>query len=135
MTDIPVLGFIIEFLQFMVDQLPIIAAATVAASIPIALAGLAGVVSERSGVVNIGLEGMMLTAAFVGWTVGAGAVAIMGSGQPTEIFGITMPLLIGLVAALISGMLLALLHAWLSVSVRADQIISGVIINIGAIGL
>jgi general nucleoside transport system permease protein len=135
MTDIPVLGFIIEFLQFMVDQLPIIAGAAVAASIPIALAGLAGVVSERSGVVNIGLEGMMLTAAFVGWTVGAGAVALMGAGQPTEIFGITIPLLIGLVAALISGMLLALVHAWLSVSVRADQIISGVIINIGAIGL
>jgi simple sugar transport system permease protein len=59
----------------------------------------------------------------------------MGSGQPTAIFGITMPLLIGLVAAVLSGMALAALHAWLAISVRADQIISGVIINIAAIGL
>lgn len=135
MTDIPVLGFIIEFVAFLVDQLPIISHAAVAVAIPIALAGLAGVVGERSGVVNIGLEGMMLTAAFIGWVSGAAAVAVMGNGEPTAIFGITMPLLIGLVAALVSGMVLAALHAWLAISVRADQIISGVIINIAAIGL
>jgi simple sugar transport system permease protein len=135
LTDIPVLGFIIQFLQFMVDQLPIIAAAAVAAAVPIGLAGLAGTVSERSGVVNIGLEGMMLTAAFVGWAVGAAAVAALGPGEPTAVFGITMPLLIGLVAALLSGMVLAAVHAWLAISVRADQIISGVIINIAAVGL
>jgi simple sugar transport system permease protein len=134
-TDIPVLGFIIQFTAFLVDQLPIIANVAVAIAIPIALAGLAGTVSERSGVVNIGLEGMMLTAAFVGWAVGAAAVALIGPGQPTAIFGITTPLMIGLVAALISGMILAALHAWLAISVRADQIISGVIINIAAIGL
>src|SRR4051794_25487555 len=135
MTDIPVLGFIIQFTAFIVDQLPIISHAAVALAIPIALAGLAGTIGERSGVVNIGLEGIMLTGAFIGWTVGAAAVAIMGPGQPTAIFGITAPLLIGLVAALISGMVLAALHAWLAISIRADQIISGVIINIAAIGL
>src|SRR3954454_23218673 len=109
MTDIPVLGFLIQFAAFFVDQLPIIAHAAVAVSIPIGLAALAGTVSERSGVVNIGLEGMMLTAAFVGWVTGAAAVALMGSGTPTAIFGITTPLLIGLVAAVLSGMILAAL--------------------------
>lgn len=138
MTDIPVIGFIIQFVQFLVDQLPTISHAAVAISIPILLAALCGVVSERSGVVNIGLEGMMLTAAFVGWAMGAAAVAMLppelGSAR-TDIFGISLPLLIGLGVAIVSGMILALLHAWVSISVRADQIISGVIINIGAVGL
>lgn len=135
MTDIPVLGPIIQFFQFILDQLPFIADATVAAAIPVALAALCGVVSERSGVVNIGLEGIMLTAAFVAWITGVVAVALLGPGEPTAIFGITLPLLIALVAALLSGMILAALHAYLSISLRADQIISGVIINIAAVGL
>jgi general nucleoside transport system permease protein len=135
MTDIPVIGFVIQFLGFLIDQLPVIAHASVAVAIPIGLAALCGVVSERSGVVNIGLEGIMLTAAFIGWSFGAAAVALMGHGDPTPIFGITPPLLVGLVAALLSGMILAALHAWLSISVKADQIISGVIINIAAVGL
>jgi ABC-type uncharacterized transport system permease subunit len=138
MTDIPVLGFVIQFIAFLVDQLPTIAPAAVSICIPIALAGLCGVVSERSGVVNIGLEGMMLTAAFVGWAAGAAAVAFLPHDLAvarTGVFGISLPLIIGLGAALLSGMLLALMHAWLSISVRADQIISGVIINIAAVGL
>ena len=135
MTDIPILGSIIQFFQFVLDQLPFIADATVAAAIPVALAALCGVVSERSGVVNIGLEGIMLVAAFVAWISGVVAVAILGPGEPTAIFGITLPLIIALVAALISGMILAALHAYLSISLRADQIISGVIINIAAVGL
>ena len=138
MTDIPVIGFIIQFLQFLVDQLPTISHAAVAISIPILLAALCGVVSERSGVVNIGLEGMMLTAAFVGWAIGAAAVAMLPpelASAKTDVFGISVPLLVGLGAALLSGMLLALMHAWVSIYVKADQIISGVIINIGALGL
>jgi simple sugar transport system permease protein len=135
MTDIPVIGLVIQFIQFLLDQLPFISDAAVAAAIPIALAALCGVVSERSGVVNIGLEGIMLTAAFVAWITGVVAVAIMGSGEPTPVFGITLPLLIALVVSVLSGMVMAGLHAWLSISVRADQIISGVIINIAAIGL
>lgn len=135
MTDIPVLGFIIQFVQFLLDQLPVIAHSSVSVAIPIALAALCGVVSERSGVVNIGLEGMMLTAAFVGWATGAAALAILGPSQGTAIFNITLPLLIALAAALLSGVALALLHAWVSITVRADQIVSGVIINIAALGL
>ena len=135
MTDIPVLGFIIQFAQFLLDQLPVIAHSSVSVSIPIALAGLCGVVSERSGVVNIGLEGMMLTAAFVGWATGAAVIALMGPSPATPVFGITLPLLIALAAALLSGVVLALLHAWVSITVRADQIVSGVIINIAALGV
>jgi simple sugar transport system permease protein len=135
MTDIPVLGFVIQFIQFLVDQLPFMSHAAVAIAIPIALAGLCGVISERSGVVNIGLEGIMLTAAFVAWITGVVAVAILGHGQPTAIFGLTVPLLLAVGAAVLSGMILAGLHAWLSISVRADQIISGVILNIAAVGL
>jgi simple sugar transport system permease protein len=134
-TDIPILGFFIQFFQFVLDQLPFIADATVAAAIPVALAALCGVVSERSGVVNIGLEGIMLTAAFVAWITGVVAVQFLGPGEPTAVFGITLPLLIALVVALLAGMVLAALHAYLSISLRTDQIISGVIINIAALGL
>jgi general nucleoside transport system permease protein len=135
MTDIPVLGLVIQFVGFLIDQLPFIAHAAVAIAIPIFLAALCGVISERSGVVNIGLEGIMLTAAFVAWITGVVAVAIIGPGEPTAIFGLTVPLLLAVGAAVLSGMILAGLHAWLSISVRADQIISGVILNIAAFGL
>jgi len=134
-TDIPVIGLVIQFIGFLIDQLPFISHAAVAIAIPIALAGLCGVISERSGVVNIGLEGIMLTAAFVAWITGVVAVAFLGPGEPTAIFGLTLPLVLAVSAAVLSGMVLAGLHAWLSISVRADQIISGVILNIAAVGL
>ncbi|CAN5752968.1 hypothetical protein BH24CHL5_BH24CHL5_08570 [soil metagenome] len=135
MSDIPVLGLIIEFFGFLIDQAPFIAHAAVAAAIPIGLAALTGVICERSGVVNTGLEGIMLTAAFVGWVTGVVAVATFGAGDPSAHFGFTVPLLLGLGAAMLSGMILSALFAWLAISVRADQIIAGVIINIAAVGL
>lgn len=132
---VPIAGLLFQFIGYIVAELPFISHGAVAVAVPIALAGLCGVLCERSGVVNIGIEGMMLVAAFVGWIVGVAAVAVLGQGTPTPIFGITLPLLIALVAAMLSGMLLALLHAWLSISIRVDQIISGTIINIIALGL
>ncbi|HXI45696.1 MAG TPA: ABC transporter permease [Candidatus Acidoferrales bacterium] len=135
MTDIPVLGLVIQFGAFLLDNLPFIAHAAVAVSIPYGLAAMCGVICERSGVVNIGLEGIMLTAAFVAWITGVVALSILGPSQPTPIFGLTLPLLIALGAALLSGMVLSAVHAWLAITVRADQIISGVIINIAAGGL
>jgi simple sugar transport system permease protein len=136
-TDIPVIGLVIQFIGFLLDNLPALSAAAVSVSIPIALAALCGVVSERSGVVNIGLEGIMLTAAFVAWVTGAAANALLPAElkEQVDLFGLSLPLVLAVVAAVLSGMLLAGLHAWLSISIRADQIISGVIINIAALGL
>ncbi len=137
MTDIPIIGLVFQFLGFIIDQLPAIATAAVAVSIPIALAALGGVISERSGVVNIGLEGIMLTAAFVAWVTGALAIGVLPEDLKTrvDLFGISLPLVLAVVAAVLSGMVMAAIHAWLSISVKADQIISGVIINIAALGL
>jgi general nucleoside transport system permease protein len=132
---LPLLGLVFQFFGYIIANLTIMSQTTVAYAIPITLAALCGVMCERSGVVNIGLEGIMLVAAFVGWMTGVAAVGIMGEGTPLPFFGVTMPLLIGLVAAIAAGMLVSLLHAWLAITARIDQIISGTIINIGAAGI
>ncbi|TMC74099.1 MAG: ABC transporter permease, partial [Chloroflexi bacterium] len=93
--------------------------ATLVAATPLVLAGMGGVMSERSGVVNIALEGIMLTSAFAGY---AAAVA-------------THNLYLGVVVAIIAGMLIAALHAVLSIQFLVDQIVSGTVINILAIGI
>ncbi|HPG31961.1 MAG TPA: hypothetical protein PLQ81_14330 [bacterium] len=88
-------------------------------SIPYILAAMGGVFSERSGVTNIALEGIMLNGAFA---------AILGTyftGSP----------LFGLFSAVICGMLTALVHAIISIRFKADQIISGVAINLLSVGL
>jgi general nucleoside transport system permease protein len=135
LAAIPVLGLVVQFVGYVVENLQFIAHGAVGVAIPIALAGVCGVLCERSGVVNIGIEGIMLTAAFTGWIVGVAATALLGAGTPMPVFGLTLPLVIALVAAILAGMLLSLLHAWLAISVRVDQIISGTIINILAFGL
>ncbi len=135
LNAIPILGIVFQFLGYLVANIDFMSNTTVAIAVPITLAALCGVMCERSGVVNIGLEGMMLIAAFVGWFVAIVAAGIFGRGTPLPLFGITLPLLIGLACALVAGMLVALLHAWLAVSARIDQIIAGTIINIGAAGI
>src|SRR6266542_128705 len=96
-----------------------ILAITITKATPITLGALAGICSERTGVVNIGIEGLMLTSAFMGFMVGV----------------YTHNLAIALVAAMFSGALLALLHAVLSITFRVAQIISGTVVNILAVGL
>jgi ABC-type uncharacterized transport system permease subunit len=88
-------------------------------STPIALAALAGILCEKSGIVNIGIEGMMLTAAAFGF----GANLFFKN------------LWVGLVAALLVGGLMAALHAVMCIRYKADQIISGTAINVLAVGL
>ena len=86
---------------------------------PITLGAFSGVLSERAGVVNIAIEGMMLSSAFMSTLVGS----------------VTGSLWIGLLGGISISMAMAALHAVLSIKYRVDQIISGVVINILATGL
>jgi simple sugar transport system permease protein len=92
---------------------------TLGRATPIALAALCGVISERAGVVNIGIEGIMLIAA---------QTAVISASM-------TRSLWIGLVVALLSGALVAAAHAILVIRFKVDQIVSGVAINIFGVGL
>lgn len=102
-------------------------ATTLAVATPLTLGALCGIYCERAGVVNIAIEGLMLSAAFFGFW---GAIVIKSMGVPTE------PSLVGgvLIAILVS-VLLSLLHAVLSISLKTDQVISGIVINTLAIGI
>ncbi|MGB3898818.1 MAG: ABC transporter permease [Mesorhizobium sp.] len=95
------------------------AAAAVASGTPLVLAALGGLLGERSGVVNIGIEGMMLI----------GAVAAFLTAQATE----SIPL--ALLAGLLAGAALALVHSFLSVTMRANQIVAGLAIVIFGSGI
>ncbi len=131
---IPILGLVFQFVGYLIQVIPNIAPIILQNATPIALAALCGVMCERAGVVNIGIEGIMIAAAFVGWYAGVLLQPVLG-GTPSAFFGVTPTLLVALLAAILSGMLISLLHAWLSITIRADQIISGTIINIAAFGL
>ena len=132
--SIPIIGLLFQVFGYLIAILPTSAPIILRAATPLGFGALCGVVCERSGVVNIGIEGTMLTAAFTGWVIGIASVAVLGPMAPGPL-GITPALVIGLVAALLSAVAISLLHAWLSISLRTDQIISGTIINIAAFGI
>ena len=134
--DIPVIGILFQLVGYMVEVLTVNGAVILALAAPIALGSLCGFMNERSGVVNIGIEGMMIAAAFSGWFVASTVVQAFPDQPKADFaFGATPALLIGLVAAVLTGMIVSAVHAWLSITVKADQIISGTIINIVALGL
>lgn len=93
--------------------------ATIRLSVPLAFAALGGLFSERSGVLNIALEGMLLTGAFV-----SAAVSLT-----------TGNIWIGTLVAVLTGGILGLIHAYLCVSLKVNQLVSSLAINLAASGL
>ena len=114
-----------DFSDWLINRVPPIGYLIVQYSVPIAFAALCGLMCERSGVVNIGIEGLMLIAAFVGFLSGAYLDPVLGSPGAA---------IAGAALAVLAAMLFSALHAWLSISVKADQIISGTVIYILALG-
>jgi len=88
-------------------------------AVPLTLGALSGILCERAGVINIAIEGMMLTSAFVS----------------TVFASITQSLLLGIMAGVAVGGLLGLVHAIFSIKYKINQIISGTVINIFAAGI
>lgn len=101
------------------DTLAQVLASTIRLTVPLLFACLAGLYSERSGVFDIGLEGKMLIAAFA-----AGAAASVGQSP-----------WLGLLAAIGASVAFALLHGFAVITHRGDQIVSGLAVNIIAVGL
>ncbi|MBC8790902.1 MAG: sugar ABC transporter permease [Tagaea sp. CACIAM 22H2] len=100
-------------------QLVSLLASTVRLSIPLILCALAGLFAERAGVVDIGLEGKMLAAAFAAGTV----AALSGSAW------------IGLIAAIIVAVVFSMIHAFACITHRGNQVVSGMALNVLAVGL
>ena len=94
-------------------------------SIPLILGALSGILCERTGIINIGIEGMMLAGAFGGFV----------AQVATNDWPLLASLLFAVFVALIIGGLMGLLHAMLSIRFRMDQIISGTVIIILAAGI
>lgn len=107
------------------DVLAIIIPAALYTAAPLIFTALGGVFSERSGVVNIGLEGLMLFGAFTGVLTTLFIQDSVGAAAPW----------IAIIVAGIAASLFSLLHALASITFRADQVVSGVAINFLALGL
>ncbi len=86
---------------------------------PLALAAIGETISQKAGLINIGLEGQMLTAAYVAM------VATQDTGSPWA----------GLLAGVVAGVLIAILTAWFTVRRGIDQVVVGTAVNLGALGL
>ncbi|MEL6406151.1 MAG: ABC transporter permease [Chloroflexota bacterium] len=98
---------------------------------PIAIGAMAGIWCERSGVINIAIEGMMLFGACIGFTT----LFLLQVWFPAPSQSMTfLYMFLGVCAAVLSGGLASLLHAWLSITFSTDQIVSGTVINILALG-
>src|ERR1044071_2711056 len=104
-----------------------IAGSTIRLATPLILAALGGMFSERSGVINIALEGKMLAGAFTAAAVTYAADAKLGMGNASP--------WIGLLAAIVAGLLIAAIYAVTCIRFKADQVVSGAAINILMFGI
>ncbi|MGE8204017.1 ABC transporter permease [Heyndrickxia sp. NPDC080065] len=109
----------------LMTALEIIITSSLLVAAPLIFTALGGVFSERSGVVNIGLEGLMIIGAFSSIVFNLTFAKTFGEATPW----------IALIIAMIAGAIVALLHAVASITFRADQTVSGVAINFFALGL
>jgi simple sugar transport system permease protein len=107
------------------DILLIIIPSTLLWAAPLIFTGLGGNFSERAGVVNIGLEGLMVIGAFTAIVFNLQFDSVLGDATPW----------IALLAAMVAGAIFSILHAVASITFRADQTVSGVAINLLSIGL
>jgi general nucleoside transport system permease protein len=96
-------------------------------AVPISMAAMAGILSERSGMLNIALEGKMLIGAFTASVVSS--LIYLATGN------VLLATLVAVAAAMGAAGLTGLLLAWLGIRHRVDQIIAGTVINIGAVGI
>src|SRR5687768_8568934 len=96
----------------------VIAAQAVTAAVPLVLAGIGETLAQRAGVLNVGIEGLLLTGCVAGFT----GAALTGCAWS------------GLAAAIVASALLAALFAWATVVMRCDQIVTGMAINLLAVG-
>ncbi|MCA9933967.1 MAG: ABC transporter permease [Ardenticatenaceae bacterium] len=121
LSGVLVIAFVIIVWRYAVDPqvTTAVLASTLRQSTPLVLGALCGLLGERSGVVNIGIEGQMLLAAFIGF------LASVYTGN----------LALAIAAGMLTGALMGLLLAFMSVTLKMDQIIGGTVINILAIGL
>ena len=108
------------------DLIVAVVVSAIAYGTPLVLAGLGELLAERSGVLNLGVEGMMLMGAVTGFFV---SQQLGGPGWAV--------LIVAMIVAAFAGALMALIHAFLSITVRVNQIVSGLALTIfaGAVGL
>lgn len=106
----------------MVNLLALIVSSTLVYSAPLIFTAIGGVFSERSGIVNVGLEGIMVMGAFSSIVFNLSFADTFGSWTPW----------VGLLVGALSGAAIAFIHALATVNLRADHIISGTVVNLAA---
>ena len=111
----------------MFEIVVILIASTIRLAAPLVLAALGGLFSERSGVINIALEGKMLAGAFTAAAVTYAADTRLGMGTASP--------WIGLLGGMIAGLFIALIYAVSCIKFKADQVVSGAAINILMLGI
>ncbi len=123
LSAVAIVGIVLSFLCWQVSGsvLPLGSTAqlSVVAALPLILGALGGVLCERSGVINVAIEGQFLTGAFMAAFFGSVSHSAWG----------------GLLAAIVGGVLVSALLAWLAIRYLVDQVVLGVLINLLALGL